>query len=154
MKLGMGDLFAQASRAGKQVGWLGILLTVAAAAVATLGLGAAIWHYRARHHTQQQIREIMCASQLPVLGCVLLCTGAGGCGGSGRLHEMQQCAGPGPGTTLLRCWACLVHLCVRRQDCCRMPRTIARHACLGSEFFTTLRSGSLPSLPSDPHASC
>ena len=112
MKLGMGDLFAQASRAGKQVGWPGILLTVGAAAVVTLGLGAAIWHYRARHHTQQQIREIMCASELPTLACTLLCMGAGS-GGHGK-QEMQHSTTSEPGTMLLRSGFTLTSPCVRR----------------------------------------
>ena len=69
-RLGMADLFAQAARGTKQIGWPGIILTVAAAALITLGLGAAIWHYRARHHAQQQIREIMCG---PILCCSACC---------------------------------------------------------------------------------
>ena len=67
--LGLGDVFARVA-SGKSIGWPAILAAVGGAAVITLGLGYAIYHFRARHQMQQQIREIMCA---PPASALVLC---------------------------------------------------------------------------------
>lgn len=41
------------------VGWGAILGVVIAAAVLTLGIGFAVYHFRMRYHAHEQIRDIM-----------------------------------------------------------------------------------------------
>ena len=66
--LGLGDVFSHVP-GSKSIGWPAILAAVGGAALVTLGLGYAIYHFRARHQMQQQIREIMCAALQPRSTC-------------------------------------------------------------------------------------
>ena len=58
-RLGMSDA---AKRLGNSIGWAGVLAIVVAAAMITLAIGFAAYHFRMRYHAQQQIKEIMCAA--------------------------------------------------------------------------------------------
>ena len=60
-QLGIQDALAAAGRA-TGLSWAALLGVTACAAAVTLVVGAALYHFRLRHHTQQQVRAIMCAA--------------------------------------------------------------------------------------------
>lgn len=55
-RLGMADV---ARRLGGSLGWGGVVGIVVVAAVLTLAIGFAAYHFRMRYHAQQQIHDIM-----------------------------------------------------------------------------------------------